>query len=104
MTDQNTPTHDDLLKALTLTLASKPLPKNRLSEIAKAMSEARFPIIDYDICTLGMCIEHRYDSGLPDFDLSDFMDDRLGKIRKIEIFPEGILIQNQSRLRVTHSL
>ena len=104
MADQTNPTTEDLLKALTQTLASKPLPQNRLREIAEAISEARSTVVGYDVFPLGIVVDHRWGDTLQKIDLSKFTDERLGKIHRIEIFPEGIIAPDQARLRISHTL
>lgn len=92
-----------LLRNLGQKLASKALSQQQLTDMANAIAEAKIPVIDYDICIYGTCCDHIYDGGLPDLDLSVFADERLGLLRKIEIFPEGIPPRMQSRIRVSHS-
>lgn len=104
MSDKPNPNAEVMLQALAKSLASHALPENQISEIASAISEARWPVVGYDICTVGICLDHRWEGELRDIDLSDFTDERLGSIRNIEIFPEGIILPDRVRLRTTHSL
>lgn len=104
MTDTIAQSPEKILEMLTRSLASKPLPQDRLSKIARALSTSKAPVIGVDVCTIGMCIDRRWQGALADVDLSSIIDDALGDIRGIEIFPEGIISPDGVRLRVTHSL
>lgn len=104
MTKNAQPTPEEIVEMLTKTLARKPLPQDKLGEIAKALSESHFPVIGIDICTVGIKINRRWEGAVKDIDLSAFVDGRFGDIRSIEIFPEGTLAPDSARIRSTHAL
>ncbi|MBM1691609.1 hypothetical protein [Sulfitobacter geojensis] len=104
MANNTKPTPEEIMEMLTISLASKPLPQDKLGEIAQALSESYFPVVGIDICTVGIKINRRWEGSVKDIDLSTFVDDRFGAIRSIEIFPEGILVPNGANIRSTHAL
>ena len=97
-------TRDEVIEALTKALVSRPLPAQQMTNLAAAISEAKYPVVGFDVCTVGTCIDHVWDGNLDQIDLSAFLDPRFGPLRGVEIFPEGIRQQDRMRIRTTHGM
>ncbi len=93
-----------VIEVLAKSLANKPLPKAQVAEIASAISEARHPVIGFEALADGTAVDHLWTGPIDNFNLTEFLDTRYGPLRKIEIFPEGIIEPDSLRLRTTHSV
>lgn len=94
--------NEDIMKRVAQLLANKALNDNQLRGIAGAVEGSKYPVIGMDVCTHGIIIDLDVDRGLADIDLSDLLGVATGPVKSLEIFPEGIILDNRARVRLTH--
>jgi len=87
--------------ALAKNLARRNLSEGQLSSLSEALKNAKHSVIGADICTHGICLDFGVDGGFESINLTDFTDISIGDIHNIEIFPEGIILPDRMRVRVT---
>lgn len=104
MSTQTNPSAQEVLTALANSVVQDSIPDDKIPDFASAISEAQHRVTGIDICTVGICLDYRWDGALHNLKLEEFVDNRLGVIRSIEIFPEGIIVPEGVRLRINHSL
>lgn len=97
-------TDHDMLKSVSRALSARKIPDRQLAAIAAAMAKSRNQILGADVCTHGICIDVGITGSLDELALHDILEIATGPIKHIEIFPEGIIVPDRARVRVTHAL
>ena len=94
----------EMLEAFTRNLAKAELPKESLEKLAKSVARSPHRAIGIDICKYGICLDLLVDGGIDRFDIREFEDLAIGRVRDIEIFPWGIIRPDLLRVRIGQEL
>ncbi|MFA3919096.1 hypothetical protein [Ruegeria hyattellae] len=95
--------NEEIMKRVAELLASNKFDDEQMVAVAEAVERSKFPVTGVDVCTHGICIDIGIEGGLTDFDLTELVDVATGPIRSIEIFPEGIVLDDRTRVRLTQA-
>lgn len=90
----------DIRAALARAIANRRVPESAVEEVANQIATLKHPIRGIDVCERGICIDYFVDSGDWQQAVSEITPLEGGRLRGIEIFPWGIIIDDLVQIRV----
>lgn len=93
-----------IMRSLAKGLASRQIDDESVEKLADMVVGSKYPVIDFDVCTHGICLDFKIDGTLPDLDLNDLLKGSAGPIHSVEIFPKGIISPEFLQVRVTQRI
>lgn len=92
----------DIEKRLSNTLANK-CGDAQISTIAKSLRSNNKPVIGFDPCIYGICINYGIDGRISALNLEDWKVGGLGSIQEADIMIDGIKLPERTTLRIKYN-
>jgi hypothetical protein len=90
----------DLRLALARAVASRRIPEEAITLVAKQLAQSKYKIRGIDVCALGICIDYFFDTDKWWQALPDLIRGKDSRVVGIEVFPWGIPVPDIYRVRV----
>lgn len=85
-------------------LASRSLDSKVISALASHALQENLKVSRIDPCIYGICIDYIWDKPIKDVAIGDIVAGLPGVVKEVNIFPHGILVNDQTLMRVSMSM
>lgn len=94
--------HEKLKLALSSALANKAT-DSQITEIFDSLVNQEKPVIGFDPCIYGICVNYGLEGKPPRIELDDWVIDGLGEIQETDILIDGIVLPERTTLKVRYN-
>ena len=90
----------DVMRKLSARLAGGRFDDATVEKLGAAVIDARIPVLHFDICKYGICIDYWWKGRLKEFDLREVLEIAPVDGYHVEVMEDGILNPEALRVRV----